>query len=190
MSGTSGNTQTNVTKYMNTTRDNYKAWKRDIDKLLAGHADKLLTVVQDKELATTVKLKYRRDYKTLGEDWTVSTEQALVAEFDTTAYHLILPSIGDDTTLRTLERKYGDSQDAHALYSFVVDEWTVTTETTTTQLIEKDQARQDLLAAGMESASLAHATQFVEKLLAYNLELADTDYAMKDKPVIPPPYCR
>ena len=44
-------------KYLNTSRDNFKNWKRSIDAKLGKHPDRLLPVVQDQELAVATKTK-------------------------------------------------------------------------------------------------------------------------------------
>ena len=40
-------------KYLNTSRDNFKKWKRSVDAKLGKHPDRLLPVVQDQEAATS-----------------------------------------------------------------------------------------------------------------------------------------
>ena len=66
------------TMYLATTRDNYQNWRRDLSAILATHADNLLTVVTDKKLATTVELKYHKDYKSLEMTWDTDAKLSLI----------------------------------------------------------------------------------------------------------------
>ena len=58
-----------ITKYLNTSRQNFQEWKRDVDKALATHPDKLLIVVQERELSKAILLKLKTQYKSLDETW-------------------------------------------------------------------------------------------------------------------------
>ena len=65
-----------ITLYTNESKANWKAWKPDVDAVLSTHPDKLLTVVQERKLALAVKLRLRKDYKTLDETWDGDAEKA------------------------------------------------------------------------------------------------------------------
>ena len=65
-------------KYLNTNRDNFKKWKRGIDAKLGKHPDRLLSVVQDQELAIATKTKILLTAKQLGYD--TNSTQKLVDE--------------------------------------------------------------------------------------------------------------
>ena len=93
-----------ITQYTNESKANWEAWKRDIDAVLSAHPDKLLTVVQERKMALSVKLRLRKDYKTLDETWDADTERAHMDEFDDMAYHIILPTIVDPTTRKAVVR--------------------------------------------------------------------------------------
>ena len=64
-----------ITKYLNTSRQNFQEWKRDVDKALATHPDKLLIVVQERELSKAILLKLKTQYKSLDETWDNTIEQ-------------------------------------------------------------------------------------------------------------------
>ena len=116
-----------ITKYTHTTRVNFIDWKRDIDALLSAHPDKLLTIVQDNALSIATKIKLKSQYKSLGEEWTGATEKEHIIELDTTAYHLILPTIGDDTFRKRIERLHGNNYDASGAYNTICEEWALGT---------------------------------------------------------------
>ena len=80
------------------TRDNFQKWKRHIDSVLSKHPDKLLPVVQDRKLATAVQLKVANSARTAGLDAS-DVEKDTLDESDTTAYYIIIETIGCATTL-------------------------------------------------------------------------------------------
>ena len=57
-----------VVNFDNSSRDNFLSWKRSIDWTLSRHPNNLLTVVQEWELATSVRVRIKKDAKALGED--------------------------------------------------------------------------------------------------------------------------
>lgn len=82
-------------KYLNTSRDNFKKWKRSVDAKLGKHPDRLLPVVQDQELATATKTKILQTAKLLEYD-TGDTEKLLddtLQEADTSAYFIIIDNV-------------------------------------------------------------------------------------------------
>ena len=113
---------TNEVKYENTTRDNFQKWKRNLDSALSKHPDRLLSVVQDKELATATRIKIKQQALALSEDANDLMDDTL-AELDTAAYYIIVATIANKTTLKTIERKYADSCDAHAVYKYICSQW-------------------------------------------------------------------
>ena len=165
-----------ITKYTHTTRVNFIDWKRDIDALLSAHPDKLLTVVQNNALSIATKIKLKSQYKSLGESWTEATEKEHIVELDTTAYHLILPTIGDDTFRKRIERLHGNNYDASGAYNTICAEWALGTAATDERIVSKDAERKALLDVGAKNGSLASITEFVESLLALNNELQGTDF--------------
>ena len=169
-----------ITQYTNESKANWEAWRRDIDAVLSAHPDKLLTVVQERKMALSVKLRLRKDYKTLDETWDADTERAHMDEFDDMAYHIILPTIVDPTTRKAVVRKFADDTNAQGTYEYINSLWEVGDETVTARLIKLDAERTDHIKAGAKSASKTHMSEFVEDLLAYNTELDDTDYKMTD----------
>ena len=118
---TSTSTKASITVYKNTTRDNALDWKRTLDAHLAEKD--LLTVVTDGQLAKRDLLKLKLQYKSLDETWTSDIEKEHIKESNTTAYHIILATIGDKTTRQTVERLHpGDGLGAR---EYVLSQWTV-----------------------------------------------------------------
>jgi hypothetical protein len=179
MSSTTSGTY-NKTKYMGTTKANYQDWKRDLDAVLSSHPDKLLTVVQDGTLAKSVQLKLKMNYKTLGEAWNDDTNEEYVNEYDSTAYHIIITSISCTTTLKTIEREFGEAKEGQSAYARICGDWTVGDDTTTGDLIQKDKDRAEHIRQGAQSGSLNHMTAYVETLLAHEKELESTEYKHTD----------
>lgn len=173
-----------VTKYTHTTRTNFTDWKRDVDAMLSAHPDKLLTVVQDGALAISTKIKLKSQYKSVREEWTSNIEREHVMEMNTTAYHLILPTIGDATFRKHIERKYGGDNDAASAYGAVLKEWELGMAATDERIVAKDAERKALLDVGAKSGSLANITDFVESLLALNNELHGTDFYWGDTALV------
>ena len=100
------------------------------------------------------------------------------------AYHIILPTIGDNIFRKEMERKHGSKEDAHGLYKAICSEWAVDSETSDERLIAKEKQRQHIFIAGVKSGSLAHATEFVESILEINNELEDTAFFWKDEVLV------
>ena len=112
MTSTNTSTLSKNTIYLNTTKENYLAWRRDICATLSNHNDKLLTIVTDKTLSKTIEVKLKTQYKSLGDEFTEGVKEDYITEYNTTAYHIILPTIGDTTVKKTIEREYGADADS------------------------------------------------------------------------------
>ena len=112
---TSMNTPSNaqVTKYTHTTQTNFQDWKRSIDAVLSTHRFTLLSVVKDKKLTLTVKTQLQSHHKGLSQKFDEDTETEYISEYKTMAYHIILPTIGDNIFRKEMERKHGSKEDAH-----------------------------------------------------------------------------
>ena len=171
-----------VTKYNNSTRDNFMAWRRDVDSIFAKHVDKLNSVVNDGKIAKSVEIKLRTQYKSLGEDFNQEARAEHLKEFNATAYYILIDTISDQTTRKTIERKFGDATDGMRAYAHIVDLWKA--DVLDDRVVAKDAERTMLISKGAKSASLAHMSEFVEELLAINNELVGTDFAMKDAVVV------
>ena len=165
------------TMYLATTRENYQNWRRDLSAILATHPDNLLTVVTEKKLATTVELKYHKDYKSLDVTWSPAAKAEIINDLDTKAYHIMLPTIGDATTLKTIERICGNDSDAHKMLETIDAKWATAGDED--RAINKSRQRDEHLKEGAKSASLAHMTEFVEKLLELNDQTEGTDFHLK-----------
>ena len=172
-----------LTTYLNTDRENFQAWKRDIDAFLSAHPDKLLSVVTTGKMASVTRLRFKAQCKQLGDDWDSDTETDLTNELDTLAYHIILPTIQDKTTLTTIERKYSATRNARKAYEYVCDQWRLNAGSSA-EHISKDKDRAKILETGAKSASLAHMTEFVEAYLDHNAQLSGTDFHHKNSVVI------
>ena len=172
--------KTKVTGYDNTSYANFTKWKREIDGALASHTDKLLTVVQTNKIGSTILLRLRQMYKTLGADMTQPQESEHLKEYMTTAYFIILPTIIDETTRRTIERKFGKDADAHGAYTHIVDLWAMTNSTSTFVIFDKFNDLHTFLMTGATSASLKHMTDFVERALERNAELDGTNLSFSE----------
>ena len=112
-------------KYLNTSRDNFKKWKRSVDAKLGKHPDRLLPVVQDQELAIATKTKILQTAKQLDYD-TGDTEKLLddtLQEADTSAYFIIIDTIACTTTMNTIDRKFGPNNNAHGTYDYICNLW-------------------------------------------------------------------
>ena len=92
------NNLTSVIKYKNSDRANFQAWRRTLSAALSTHPEKLLTIVIDKELAKSVLIKYK--------DADATDLKIIRDEADTAAWHILVASIEDPTTLAALEREY------------------------------------------------------------------------------------
>ena len=92
-----------ATKYTHSTRANFLDWKRDVDAVLSTHFDNLYSVVTEKRLAPSVKTRLMSQFTKSGEKWDKETNKAYVGEFNNTAYHILLPTIGDNTFRREME---------------------------------------------------------------------------------------
>ena len=135
---TKPNNAVQATKYTHTSRANFLDWKRDLDALLSIHPDKLLYVVRDRLLAPTIKQRLMSQHsKTTGDKWDKETEKAFVVEFNNTAYHILLPTIGDDTFRREMERKHGQKQNANAIYTAICAEWSIDDTTSDERIVAK-----------------------------------------------------
>ena len=173
-----------LTKYTHTTQTNFQDWKRSIDAVLSTHRFTLLSVVKDKKLTLTVKTQLQSHHKGLSQKFDEDTETEYISEYKTMAYHIILPTIGDNIFRKEMERKHGSKEDAHGLYKAICSEWAVDSETSDERLIAKEKQRQHILNAGVKSGSSAHATEFVESILEINNELEDTAFFWKDEVLV------
>ena len=167
-----------VTKYTNSSRENYQAWLRDINSLFAKHTDKLHTVVNDDKLAKSVELRLRTQYKTLGDEFNTDAKKEHLNELKSTAYYILLDTVADTTTRKTIERKYGPTTNGKEAYQFIKQTWQA--DVLDDRIVAKDAQRTALIIAGAKSSSLTHMTEYVEELLAINGELSGTDFEMKD----------
>ena len=95
-----------VTKFDNSSRDNFLSWKRSIDAALSRHPNVLLTIVEDNELAASVKTRIKKDAKALGEEVDTAYLQEFITEYDTAAYYIVIETVANKTVLKELERKY------------------------------------------------------------------------------------
>ena len=86
-------------------------------------ADEKSSVVNEKKLAPSVKTRLMSQYSKSGDKWDKEVNKAYVNEFNNTAYHILLPTIGDNTFRKEMERKYGQKQDANAVYTAICAEW-------------------------------------------------------------------
>jgi hypothetical protein len=166
-------------KYLSNSRANYLDWKRSFEAKLSHHSNKLLTVVEHDELAKSVEIKLRAQYKTLDMAWDATTKAEHLSELRTEAYHILLPTIGDIPTLQHIERSYGRSRDVCKAYKYINDRWAIAT-TDDERQVAKDRERSDLIHAGTPSASLVHVERFVEQLLSINDELQGTAFHWSD----------
>ncbi len=173
------NDNTTSIKYLNTSRDNYLKWKRHIDATLSKHQDKLLTVVQNQTLSITVQLKVHQMAESAKED-PAATIKKYLQDLDTTAYFIIIESIGCNTTLQTIDRKFGKTNDAHATYNYIADRWDLNKADSDEHLVGKDDERIDFVREGPQSGSLTHVTDFVEEMLARNIEFEGTVFHWSD----------
>ena len=180
MSSINNLTKIPITLYKHSDYNNYKEWKSSIDAILSNHPDKLLTVVQQGKLANTTKLKLLTQYKTMGIEWSHTIENEFFEEFNTTAWHLIYPTIDNQTFKNTIDRKFGEDHDAHDLYKYIISENMVTDDTSDERLCEKDAERNRVITAGAKSGTVAHITEFVEDLLRLNAELYETPFHWSD----------
>ena len=97
---------TTNTQYKHSTRDNFMEWKRDLDATLDKHLDRLTTVVDDDKLHFSVILKYKREYKSIGEDYSNDIENEILNAAKKSAYFILVKTIADKGTLKTITRKY------------------------------------------------------------------------------------
>ena len=169
-----------ATKYTHSSRANFLDWKRDLDAVLIMHPDKLLTVVQERKLAPSVRTRLVSQHSKGTNKWDETVEKGFVVEFNNTAYHILLPTIGDDTFRREMERKHGQKQNAHLIYKAICAEWSIDDTTSDERIVAKDKERKQLIDSGIKSGSLAHTTEFVEAILAVNYELESTSFFWKD----------
>jgi len=169
-----------ITLYKHSDYNNFKEWKSTIDAILSNHPDKLLPVVQQGKLAFTTKLKLQTQLKAMGEKLDESTENDFIKESNITAWHIIYPTIDNQTFKNTIDRKYGENHDAHELYKYIISENKVTDDTSDERLVEKDAERNRVITAGAKSGTAAHITEFVEELLRLNAELQDTPFYWTD----------
>ena len=165
----------NGTPYTNTTKANYMEWKRDIDRRLALHPDKLLSVVRDGTIDITRVIPLTHQLKAAGIDFAERRDE-LITSYSEVAYYEIIATLRCPTTLKTLEREFGANRDGRGAYAHIVDTWKSGTSSTLVALVDLDEQRTDLIRAGAKSASRVHMTEFVEALLWFNDELPGTDY--------------
>ena len=166
-------------KYLNTTRSNYLNWKRHIDGTLAAHPNKLLSVVQDGLLSKTYELKLKQSYLAIKEDFDTAAKTAHLTELRTEAYYIMLPTIGDNTTVKHIENNFDADKNAFKLYAYINDQWAVDKDDDERHL-EKDAERAQLVKDGAQSGSFAHIDAFVESLLSLNDELKGTEFHWGD----------
>ena len=117
--------------YLHSTKKNYEGWKTGFDSTISKHTDSLLNVVQEYKIAKSVLIKIRMQYKTLGEEWDATSNSEHLAEFNTKAWYIMMPTIQDPTMRKTLERKYGDKHDCHGAYAELAEHWNTTATSTT-----------------------------------------------------------
>ena len=100
----------NGTPYTNTTKANYMEWKRDIDRGLARHPDKLLSVVRDGTIDITRVIPLTHQLKAAGIDFAERRDE-LIVSYSEVAYYEIIATLRCPTTLKTLEREFGANRD-------------------------------------------------------------------------------
>jgi hypothetical protein len=169
-----------VVNFDNSSRDNFLSWKRSIDSTLSRHPNNLLTIVQDWELATSVRVRIKKDAKALGEEPNADYLLAFVHEFDTAAYYIIIASVSNRTVLQEMERRFGEKTEGKKAYEHICRLWELNGDDADERFTGKDQERKDLVNAGPQSGSNEHVSKFVEDLIAINNELADTDWHWSD----------
>ena len=181
---TKPNNAVQATKYTHTTRANFLDWKRDLDATLSIHSDKLLYVVKDKKLAPSIKIRLMSQYTKSGDKWSKEIKDAFVTEYNNTAYHILLPTIGDNTFRKEMERKHGGEEDANAVYTAICAEWSISDTTSDERIVAKDKERKQLIDSGIKSGSLTHTTEFVEAVLEVNNELESTSFHWKPEVLV------
>ena len=92
----------NGTPYTNTTKANYMEWKRDIDRRLALHPDKLLSVVRDGTIDITRVIPLTHQLKAAGIDFAERRDE-LIVSYSEVAYYEIIATLRCPTTLKTLD---------------------------------------------------------------------------------------
>ena len=169
-------TTSSLVKFTNQSRDNFLKWKRSLDAQLAKHPDKLLPVVQDGNLAVSVNLKIRQAATAAGADPDKMADEHR-DELDTAAYYILIDTIACPTTLKTIERKFGDQTNAAKTYEYVTNLWKLDVDKTDEYLVAKNNTRDDFVRAGPKSGSLEHVKAFVEGMLELNDEFTGTTFA-------------
>ena len=175
------NNLTSVTKYKNSDRANFQAWRRTLSAALSTHSEKLLTIVTDKELAKSVLIKYK--------DADATDLKIIRDEADTAAWHILVASIEDPTTLAALEREYLQNgqpckDSSHLAYTELCERWELGSKTNALSMAARadklNDDRDKYMNAGAKSGSHAHMVEFVEGYLTLCAELENTDYKHSD----------
>ncbi|KAL3930250.1 MAG: hypothetical protein SGPRY_001616 [Prymnesium sp.] len=149
-----------MSKFDNTSRENYNAWRIEINEKLTGHRNALITIVNDEAITSSIRMCIRGQCATLRLD-TTETAQILkdhYKEFNTEAYYIVLNSVAHKTTRDMLEREY--HHDGHKAYKYINDMW----------------SKVKIIRVGARSGTLEHMTTFVEDLLRINVEVKGTSY--------------
>ena len=165
---------TSMSKFDNTSRENYNAWRIEINEKLTGHRNALITIVNDEALTSSIRMRIRGQCATLRLD---ATETAQIMkdhhkEFNTEAYYIVLNSVAHKTTRDVLKREH--HHDGHKAYKYINDMWSKVS--TRQRAMARDADRAEIIRVGARSGSLEHMTTFVEDLLRINVELKGTSY--------------
>ena len=169
---------TNAT-YLNTSRENMLEWKRAFDTTCDKHPERLLSVVTNNKLHSSILLKYMTQYKQLKMTFEDDHDEIL-AEAQRSAYLILIDTIGDRQTLQTIERKFVNN--ASGAYNYILKMWEA--KATDDRAVALDNKRADHIRQGAKSSSKRHMTEFVECLLQYNIELEGTAFEMMNETVV------
>ena len=169
---------TNAT-YLNTSRENMLEWKRAFDTICDKHPERLLSVVTNNKLHSSILLKYMTQYKQLKMTFEDDHDEIL-AEAQRSAYLILIDTIGDRQTLQTIERKFVNN--ASGAYNYILKMWEA--KATDDRAVALDNKRADHIRQGAKSSSKRHMTEFVECLLQYNIELEGTAFEMMNETVV------
>ena len=176
---TTTNDSTN-TLYKNNSRDNFMEWKRDLDATLDKHPDRLTTVVDDDKLHVSIVLKYKREYKSIEEVFTDTVMTEIITAAKKSAYLLLVKTIADKGTLKTITRKY--TNDPKGAVDYITKHWDASAHDDRQGNL--DTKRTEFITAGAAGPNLSAMTDFVEGLMQFNTELEGSDFEMKDPTIV------
>ena len=172
-------TTSSAIKLTNQSLNNFQQWKRSLDATYSKHPDKLLSVVQDGKLSVTTELKIRQAATAAGAD-PDKMVKAHKDELDTSAYYILIDTIASAPLLKTIERKFGDDNNAGDAYDYICSLWKLDEDKTDEYLVAKNNKRDDYVRAGPTSGTLEHVTTYVEAMLEMNEEFKGTSFHWND----------